>query len=148
MSIKFHPATWDRTLEETSSRLTNFIDGIRRCISMSFEDFLDKNKGIPEESVPHKFLSCLDQQFSVPGSRVCINSVGFSVVTTMIQKHFEKESDYYSDPDCVQVEDAPKTFWIDEDYKLKRTFLDVSFMIDKTYHEETRLFFSETEEKV
>jgi hypothetical protein len=90
----------------------------------------------------------VDQGFSGIGSRVYIESAEISIVTTMIQKHLEKESGYYSDPDCVQVEDAPKTFWIDEDYRLKRTFLDVYFVIDKTYHEEVRLFISETEEKV
>jgi hypothetical protein len=148
MSIKFHPAAWDRTLEGTSSSPLHFIDGIRRGIESAFQNFLDENKGISEGRISHKFLSYVDQGFSGIGSRVYIESAEISIVTTMIQKHLEKESGYYSDPDCVQVEDAPKTFWIDEDYRLKRTFLDVYFVIDKTYHEEVRLFISETEEKV
>lgn len=148
MSIKFHPANWDRAFDEAFARPRNFIDGIRRGVDSAFQTFLDENKGISEKEISHKFLSYVDQGFSGIGSRVYIKSVEISVVTTMIQKHLEKESGYYSDPNCVQVEDAPKTFWIDEDYKLKRTFFDVSFIIDKTYHEEARLFFSETEEKV
>jgi hypothetical protein len=88
------------------------------------------------------------KKFSVSGSRILIKCVNFSTEKTLVRNTIEKESGYYSDDNSIQVEDAPKTIGVIEEFNLRMVFVNVSFMIDGKYLEKVKILFSETEEKV